>query len=625
MTDVQPSTGGGPQLSREQIYREWLGISYANPTYYGLLGVPELENDSIAILHAGRRVKRKLRAYQIGTYRQQALDLLSDIGQAVSVLTNAEKKRAYDRELFTRWRKDIEDLYRRHCEGKPCDAAVLEAWLRACATGGVPVARLLPVIIRSLGSRLQEWPAHGDHRVGLPVNLWLYRDAVILGQCLHIGSLERRAETVKSVQKILGVSEDLARLMAEGVTRASHLFGETWLSEQAKDSPRAFLVRMGRRIRRYGGRLGRHGTVLAMLAVLVGMNKKSLEEVFERLADAKRQPTAAEAAEEARKRLRQGLRHFHRRAARFFGVPPQVLVIGAAVAAGVAALVVALLVAGGVWQPWSTAGTLPAALPPIEEKEPVPVLPPPPPVVSHIPSPALLPLPSAKPDDAELEALREFIKKYPSGKVTNLPPPGTQEDPVGPAPGPGPGKTRTGNGKAPTTFFSVPAERAPDKKEKKHVPSKTSSPTPKPPEPAPPPAANEAAPVLTPAPDSAPAAGARPANGAVLPPPSPDGATSATAPSATGQGPEPAPPVPGVSGTASAPSPAPPEATGSVPATAVETTAPTPVPETPAPTSTKPPPPKPPPLPGRSTIPSPRPKTSTTPESGSKAMSTTGR
>ena len=264
------------ELTREEIYRDWLGLKCTTPSHYGLLGVPELEHDATAILHAGRRVKRKLRAYQIGPYRKQALNMLSEVGQAVSVLTNAEKKRAYDRELFARWRGTLEELYKLHCDGKPRDAAVLDAWLSACMARGVPVTRLLPAIIFDLGPRLKEWPPHGEHKVNLLVNMWIYRDAVVLGAALHLGTLEQRVEAVKRVQKVLGLTEGQARVVAEEVTRGLHLFTKTRLVGLAKADPEMFLVRLGRRIRRYGGHLGRHGAAVAALALLLAMSTKRL-------------------------------------------------------------------------------------------------------------------------------------------------------------------------------------------------------------------------------------------------------------------------------------------------------------------------------------------------------------
>ena len=285
MANAQPSAAGTVELSRETMLRDWLGLKCADPTYYGLLGLPELEGDAGAVHHAGRRVKRKLRAYQIGTYRKQALDLLAEVAQAVSVLANPEKKRAYDRELFERWRAAIEELSRSHLDGKPRDAATLEAFFAACGHRCVPTTRMLGVVVRSIGRRLNEWPPHGTHRLRLPVALWIYRDAVILGQCLPIGSLERRVEAVKGVQKVLGISEGLARLVAEDVARGHHLFCALRVVAQARRDPVGLLVRMGQRVRRYGGHLGRHGTVVIAVATLLDARKEDLREAVVRLSE----------------------------------------------------------------------------------------------------------------------------------------------------------------------------------------------------------------------------------------------------------------------------------------------------------------------------------------------------
>jgi hypothetical protein len=63
----------------------------------------------------------------------------------------------------------------------------------------------------------------------------------------------------------------------------------------------------------------------------------------------------------------------------------------------------------------------------------------------------------AAPTEEELQSLEGFIKKYPSGKA-----PAPAEDDTQPTPGVNPPGGRRPGGKTPT-FFSVPAERAPDK------------------------------------------------------------------------------------------------------------------------------------------------------------------
>ncbi|MGB2966463.1 MAG: hypothetical protein WBD14_03505, partial [Phycisphaerae bacterium] len=246
----RPADNRDRRPSREDLYREWLGVTSPAPTYYDLLGVPPMEWDSAVILQAAREVKRKIRSYQIGRYRREALDLLSDVGQAVSVLTNADRRRLYDNELLARWREAIESLYERRCTGRPHDPETFEAWLVACRERGVPVSRLIPTIVRFLRPQMDSWPPRGEHGLNLPKGLWIYRDAVILGSCLDDIPLERRAEAVKRLQKALGVPERLARVVAEEVTQESRLLERMPLVREAREDAAGAVLRMGRRVRR---------------------------------------------------------------------------------------------------------------------------------------------------------------------------------------------------------------------------------------------------------------------------------------------------------------------------------------------------------------------------------------
>jgi len=453
------------ELSREEIYREWLAIKCPGPSHYSLLGLPELELDPQVIQHAGRRVKRKLRAYQIGPYRKQALDLLAEVGQAVAVLTSEEKRAAYDRDLRGRWKSAAEELYRAHCDGASPGAPVLETWLGACVARGVPVTRILPAILRRMGATLKGWPPHGDHQLALPVGLWLYRDAVILGQCLHIGTLERRAEAVKHIQKTLGVTEGLARLVAEEVSRSLHLFARSRFVAQAKRDPEAYLVRLGRRVHRYGGHLGRRAEVLVTVAGLLGVPRKGLERVFEQVAE----PAARVSAARKAARASRWATGEAKGAVQWFRSRPQVAVVVLALGVGMAVLLLAVLVAGGVWNPWK--GEADVTAPPLAPREntggrthtgsppgEAPSLSPPVRGAKEgVARPAEGPLPPvAAPTEEELQSLEGFIKKYPSGKA-----PAPVEGDTPPTPG-GKSLPRRPGGKTPT-FFSVPAERAPDK------------------------------------------------------------------------------------------------------------------------------------------------------------------
>jgi hypothetical protein len=424
MNDAETSSREQAEVFRGELARQWLGLRYANPSYYGLLNVPELESDESAIQTAGRNAKRKLRAYQIGAYRQQSLELLADIGQAVAILTNPEKKRTYDHELALRWKAIVEEQYQGHCEGASRDEAVLEVWLTTCAARGVPVTRIFPAILRWLGSRLDEWPPSGGHAMGLPVGLWMYRDAVILGHIVATGPLEQRAEAVKHIQRRLGLTEGLARLMAEEITRDQHLFARMRIVSQARQAPMELLVRLGARVRRYGGHLGRQGKIVVAVATLLGMRKRDMTEAVDRLSKLKEPP--AKTSREAKAKGREGKAGYHLRD--LVAERPQGLVIALAILVGVAALVLVVLVATNLWSPWRTTIPVPAAA--VTE------------TAGELPAP---------PDVSEVEAMKEFIKKYPA--YTPKP---TETESSGRV---SPSGTST-SGRSIPTFFSVPATKA---------------------------------------------------------------------------------------------------------------------------------------------------------------------
>ena len=349
---MNSSTGPNPatqaDLPREEMLRQWLGVRTPEPSYYALLGVPELETDAKAILEAGRRVKRKVRAYQIGLYRKQALALLAEIGQAVSTLTNPEKKRDYDNRLMARWRKEAEDLAREHLGRGERTPQALEAWLTDCRVRGLPVARLMPYLMRRVMARAQAWPKVGVHALLLPAAVWMYRDAAVLGQCLAIGPLEKRAESVKRAQRMLGVPQGIARMVAEEVGRGIHLFAELRLVRQAKAHPEETLLRMSRRIRRYGGRVA-NGKVLAAVARLLGKKKADLDRALASLDGPTAETTpeggsAAVAAVAARVRsLGDRMAEAAASAVKWIAKRPPFLV-PIAVAAGLLCLLIAVLV-----------------------------------------------------------------------------------------------------------------------------------------------------------------------------------------------------------------------------------------------------------------------------------------
>ena len=427
MTDLHANRNRAVQgdLPREEMYREWLGIADPTPSHYTLLGVPELETDSSAIQHAGRRVKRKLRAYQIGIYRKQALELLAEVGQAVAVLTNPEKKKAYDRGLMDRWRGLVEDLYQTHCRSETGNPAAVEAWLGACAARSVPVTRLMPHVMRRLYRRARGWPVSGEHRLGLPVNLWVYRDAVVLGQCLHVGTLETRVEAVKSVQKTLAIPEGLARLVAEEVARSLHLFSKDRIVARARRDPDAVLVRLGRRIRRHGGSVGEGGQALAAIARLLGKSTQDLQQTIEKVNTRAVELSASRVVRRGQVRLATlGRRALAKpgRMVDWIADRPQVM-IGLAVTAGAMAVLVACLVVAGILQPWNP---------------PAPVTPPETGRVAEAPSGKAAP---ARPDDllptlpriedAPPDWVKQWREKYPVGETEAATPPVPGVEPGG--------------------------------------------------------------------------------------------------------------------------------------------------------------------------------------------------
>ena len=412
----RPEENRDRRLSLEDLYRDWLGVTSPSPTYYDLLGVPPLERDATRILQAAREVKRKIRAYQIGRYRKQALDLLSDVGQAVSVLTNAARRQAYDNELLQRWREAIEALYNRHCMDRPHEPETLEAWLIACRESGVPVSRLIPAIMRFLRPQMDSWPARGEHGLNLPKGLWIYRDAVVLGSCLDDIPLERRAEAVKGLQKALGIPEGLARVVAEEVTQESRLLDRMSLVRQAQGDPGGTVLRMGWRIKRLGGRPDQRSKILSSVGALVGLDRRRIRVLLPRLDE---RPVVLPASRRAALAARTVGRRAHetgRQVRGWLGLAwawladrPQLLV-AAAVLSGLVVLVLAVLVVAGVWKPWG---------PSTESKGAPPIESPPPPM--GLPAPPEGP---AESPPSDLEEWKEFMKKYPvePGAVPPTPP-----------------------------------------------------------------------------------------------------------------------------------------------------------------------------------------------------------
>src|SRR5688572_24356598 len=81
-------------------HRRVLGVSADAPlaTCYDLLGISRsASKDDVEQAMLRRMVQ--VRKYQVGAYQIQALELMSDLGQAYVTLSNPQARAAYDRSL----------------------------------------------------------------------------------------------------------------------------------------------------------------------------------------------------------------------------------------------------------------------------------------------------------------------------------------------------------------------------------------------------------------------------------------------------------------------------------------------------------------------------------------------
>jgi hypothetical protein len=218
---------------------------------------------------------------------------------------------------------------------------------------------------------------------------------------------------------------------------------------QARRDPVGLLVRLGQRVRRYGGHLGRHGAVVVAVATLLGVRKEDLHQAIVRLTES----AGKQALRRRRVKARLKRRWIRRAAGPLWDVAverPEAIVIGLAVLIGLAALVLSLLVAGGVWVPWNEEvqpDVTPAVKTPAASYR----------VPSQGPSfgqpgsgrSVAPPDASPRPEDVDPEWLREFRQKYPAAKPPDTPPADSNAEADEPA-----------EPKPATTFFKVPALRA---------------------------------------------------------------------------------------------------------------------------------------------------------------------
>jgi len=270
--DESRSQPGGRAAGPLDPYRDWLGLKTLErpPSYYALLGLAELENNPHAISESSRQLKKTVRAYQIGQYRTQALALMTEIGQAVDTLTDPRKKAAYDRRRIGRLLELAQANFPQAELERPLDE-VFADWLARCDTVGLPVPQLLPELMKWCLSRPFTWPARGPHDVPLPLGLWIYFEAAVIGQCVERSPLEQRVRAVKRTQASFGISAELSRIINLDIARRPESFAGSTLVGMAADAPRDLMQTWVDRLAASGIVLDDASPTYAAVAFLLGL------------------------------------------------------------------------------------------------------------------------------------------------------------------------------------------------------------------------------------------------------------------------------------------------------------------------------------------------------------------
>lgn len=83
------------------VYKEWLGIPEGPrpPDHYALLRLVRFEDDPEKIRKHYKKLNSHVRKYATGQYQQQSQDLLNELAKAMLCLTDADRKRDYDKSL----------------------------------------------------------------------------------------------------------------------------------------------------------------------------------------------------------------------------------------------------------------------------------------------------------------------------------------------------------------------------------------------------------------------------------------------------------------------------------------------------------------------------------------------
>jgi hypothetical protein len=263
-------------------YRDWLNVATIErpPSHYALLGLPELEDDRRAIQEAARRAKKTVRAYQIGAYRDQAVALLAEIARAVDTLTDADKKAEYDAERRAQLLALAQENFPQAELRRPLED-VFADWLGQSLKAGVPVPQLLPDLMQWCLGRALVWPTRGAHGVPLPLGLWIYAEAAIVGQCVRRSGEAQRAAAVKRLQQAFGISEQLSRIVILSVHRRPRSFVRMDLVRKAAEQPAGLMQDWVDRLALWRITLEATSPAYASLAFLLGLADPSGRPVAE--------------------------------------------------------------------------------------------------------------------------------------------------------------------------------------------------------------------------------------------------------------------------------------------------------------------------------------------------------
>lgn len=253
-------------------YRDWLGLATLErpPSPYALLGLPELESNPRAVSEAARRTKKTMRAYQIGKYREQALALLGEIGQAVETLSNRENKAAYDEQRLQQLLEVAQARFPQKELERPLDE-IFGEWLDGLRKSGMPLPQMIPALMAWCLSRAFSWPPHGPLKVPLPLGLWVYFEAAVVGRCVERSPLEQRALAVKRVQQSLGIGEQLSRMVILDTARRPESFAGSEVVRVAASAPRDLMQRWLDRLAGRAAVLETDSPAYASLAFLLGL------------------------------------------------------------------------------------------------------------------------------------------------------------------------------------------------------------------------------------------------------------------------------------------------------------------------------------------------------------------